>query len=361
MRQVRTRKRFDIVDYLPAIMGIIGVAMITVLLVLIFHTDIKTVKKSSLKAMPFSVDSTFVPFAGGAVFINNAESRLYYVDDRGEIMWGFAGTTEDMKIYASVSRAAVTTGKKLQVVNKEGALVFSKEFDKAISGIALGEKLTAVALSHSDDTIILNSAGEEIDRIASNSDCTNIRFGVYGTDSVWVITAETSGYSPVFQLSTYKYENEKTQTVTFDTDNQMMYDAVFCENLCYIFGTEKIMVRDCDYTGAVNNDYNANGYDVVASGIISGKMHILLMNNGNLKAIGEKAVKDVSCEEKIKCAAVSQKGYFGFSEYFMYKFNPKNGNYTKYRFPVKVDGLIQGNGYVFINSGSTVYRFDISA
>ena len=361
MRQVRTRKRFDIVDYLPAIMAVIGVAVITVLLVIIFHTDIKTVKRSSLKNMPFSAQSTYVPFAGGAVFIDNNENRLYYVDDRSEIMWGFAGTTEDMKLYASVSRAAVTTGKKLQVVNKDGTLVFSKEFDKAISDITLGEKLTAVALSHSDDTIILNAAGEEIDRITSNSNCTNIRFGVYTSDSVWVITAQTSGYSPVFQLSTYKYENEKTQTVTFDTDNQMMYDAVFCDNLCYIFGTEKIMVRDCNYTGAVNNDYSANGYDVVASGLISGKMHILLMNNGNLKAIGEKAVKDVPCEEKINCAAVSQKGYFGFSNYFMYKFNPKNGSYKKYRFPVKVDGLVQGDGYVFITSGSTIYRFDISA
>lgn len=361
MRQVRTRKRFDIVDYLPAIMSIIGIIVITVLLVLIFHTDIKTVRKSSLKKMPFSEESTYVPFAGGAVFIDNAESRLYYVDDRGEIMWGFSGTTEDMKIYASQSRAAVTTGKKLQVVSKDGVLVFSKEFDKAISGIALGEKLAAVALSHSDDTIVLNASGEEIDRITSNSNCTNIRFGVYGTDSVWVITAQTSGYSPVFQLSTYKYENEKTQTVTFNTDNQMMYDAVFCDNLCYIFGTEKIMVRDCDYTGAVNYDYNANGYDVVASGLISGKMHILLMNNGNFKAIAEKTVKDVSCEEKINFAAVSSKGYFGFSSYFMYKFNPKNGNYKKYRFPVKVDGITQGDGYVFINSGSTVYRFDISA
>lgn len=361
MRSVRTRKRVDITDIMPIILTVVGIITVTVLLFTVFHTDIKTVKESKLKLMPFDAESTYVPFCGGAVYIDGNEHCLYYVDDRGEVMWGYSGTTEDMKIYVSSSRVATVTGRKLQVINSDGEFIFSKEFEKSVSEIALGDKLTAVSLTNSDDTVILNAQGEEIDRITSNSSCTNIRFGVYSPDSVWVITVDTSGYSPEYQLYTYKYENEKTQTVTFDVDDQMIYDAVFADNLCYIFGTEKIMVRDCDYTGAVNYDYSANGYDVIASGQFKGKLHILLVNNGNLKAIGEKKATDIQCEEKINCAAVSQKGYFGFSNYFMYKFNPKNGKYTKYRFPVRVDGLVQGEGYVLINSNGHIYRYDISA
>ncbi len=357
MNTVRTRKRFDIADYLPYFIGVVSIVLIVALLSLAFRRDVKKINFSKLKAMPFSAESVFEPFAGGAVYIDNSDNCLYYVDDRGEKMWGFSGTTEDMKLYTSESRIAVTVGKKLQVINKEGNLVFSKEFEKTISDVAIGEKIMAVKLSHSDDTTVLNGTGEEIDRIVSNTNCTNIRFGTYSQGSIWVLTVENSGISPIFRLSTYKYENEKTQMVSFTEDNQMIYNAVFNGNLCYIFGTDKIMIRDCDYTGAVNLDYTANGYDVIATGLIKGNVNILMLNNGNLKSVTDKQVRDIPCEEKICFGAISSKGYYCFSNYFMYKFNDKNAKYKKYRFPVRVDNIVQGNGYVLVESENNVYRF----
>ncbi len=359
MQRVKRRKRFDLLNYLPFIIGAIVVILIIVLLTVFFSKDVKSIKLSDFKQLPIHAESNFTVFAGGIAYIDDTENCIYYMDDRGEIMWGFSGTVEGMKLYAGETKLGISVGKKLQVINKEGILEFSKEFEHSIATVAMGEKLIAVSLSTSDDTIILNSTGEEIDRIISSSNCTNIRFGVYGAgNSVWVITVENSGYYPKYQLSTYKYDTEKKQTVTFEVDNQMMYNAVFDENLCYIFGTEKIMIRDCDYTGSVNLDYTVNGYDVISCGRLNKTLHMLLLNDGRLKAIGT-GVMDIECEEKLNYAVVSHKNYYGFSHYFMYKIKPSSGKITKYRLPLKVEGLIQGNGYVIIESGGAMYRYNI--
>ncbi len=359
MNTVRTRKRFDIVNYIPLILGAIAVIAVIVLISVSVAGRDKRVKEKALELLPFKTSSTYVPFKDGVVYIDDEKSEIYYVDDRNETMWGFSGTVEGMELYAGKSKVAVTVGKKLQVIDVEGSLVFSKEFDKNISSVAVGEKLFAVSLSNSDDTIILNSNGEEIDRIISQVNNTNIRFGVYSDGSIWVITVENSGYRPEYQLSTYKYDTEKTQTVTFTDDSQMMYDAIFYDKLCYIFGTEKIMVRDCDYTGSVNRDYNVNGYDVVSYGVVDKNVNLLLMNGGKLKAIGEKGISDINCEEKINYAVVANKSYYGFSSYFMYKIKPSNGKITKYGFPVRIDNVIQGGDYVLIESGENVYRYSL--
>ena len=353
----KKRKRFDIVNFFPALLGIIAAILIIVIIALCMPKKIKSVSKSSLKALPFDENCNFEIFDNGIAYIT--DDRLYFLDDRNEIMWGFSGASEDMKIYTCSEKMGLVLGKKLQVVSRSGDLIFSKEFEKNISSVAMGDKLIAVSLSRSDDTIVLNSTGEEIDRIKSNSNCTNIRFGVFSTGSIWVITVENSGYSPKYTLSTYKYDTEKTQTVTFEDDSQMMYDAVFDEKLCYIFGTQKIMVRDCDYTGSVNYDYNVNGYDVLATGSAKNTMHILLNNNGNLKAIGSKGINNLECDEKILYASVANEHYYGFSNYFMYRFDPEKTSFVKYRFPVKIDGFVNGNGFAIILSDNTLYRYDI--
>ncbi len=359
MNIVKTRKRFDIVNYIPAILGAVALVLVIVLICVSFAGKIKSVKENDLQLLPFKMGSTYAPFAGGVVYIDNEKSELYYIDDRNEVMWGFSGTVQDMKLYPGENKIGITIGKKLQVINKDGFLVFSKEFDKNISAVAVSDKLIAVSLSNSDDTIILNGTGEEIDRIVSQVSGTNIRFGVYQEGSVWVISVENSGYKPEYQLSTYKYDTEKTQTVTFTDDSQMMYNAVFNDKTCYIFGTERIMVRDCDYTGSVHQDYNVNGYDVIAYNIIDKTVHLILDNGGRFKAIGTKGIMDLKCEEKLNFAAIAEKSYFGFSNYFMYKFSMSSGKVTKYRFPVRVDNIVQGDGYVIVESGENVYRYSL--
>ncbi len=358
MKVVKARKRFDIVNYIPAILVFLAVILVIVLLCVFLSGKTKSVDKDELELLPFKSNSNYVSFAGGASYIDNEKNQIFYVDDRNEIMWGFEGTIPEMKIYSGENKVGVAVGKKLQVIDKDGNFVFSKEFDKNISAVTLSDKLIAVSLSNSDDTIILNGTGEEIDRIFSAVNGTNIRFGVYAQNSVWVISVENSGYRPKYQLSTYKYDTEKTQTVTFTDDSQMMYDAYFDDKICYIFGTERIMVRDCDYTGSVHKDYNVNGYDVVACGKIDGTVHILLNNNGNVKAIGENGVSDIKCEEKLNFVAMSEENYYGFSEYFMYKIDPSDGETTKYRFPVKIDKVVQGDGYVMIQSDEDVFRYE---
>lgn len=360
MKLVRAKKRFDIVNYIPLILITVAVIAIIALVASAFAGNTKSVKKNELQLLPFNAESTYLPFADGAVYIDNLSQEIYYVDDRNEVMWGFSGAVEGMKLYAGENKIGVTVGKKLQVIDKEGHFVFSKEFDKNISAVTLSDKLIAVNLSNSDDLIILNGTGEEIDRIVSQVNGTNIRFGVYSQNSVWVITVENSGFKPEYQLFTYKYDTEKTQTVTFSDDSQMMYDAVFDDKICYIFGTERIMVRDCDYTGSVSKDYNVNGFDVVAHGKIGKSVHILLNNSGKIKAIGEKGIINLQCEEKLNFAAIGQKNYYGFSNYFMYQFRTKDGKATKYNFPVRIDNVMQGDNYILIQSGENIYRYSLA-
>ncbi len=357
MHTIKRRKRFDIINYIPYILGVIAITLVIVLVCSLFSQDIKKVKKSQLDLLPFKADRVYQAFAGGAVYIQ--EGNVYYVDDRNEVMWGFSNASDEMQLFAGENTVGIILGKKLQVINKAGNLVFTKEFAKNISSVAMGDKLIAVSLSNSDDTIILNSTGEEIDRIISNVNSTNIRFGVYSGNSVWVITVENTGLNSKYQLSTYKYDSGKTQTVAFSDDSQMMYDAVFNNNIAYIFGTEKIMVRDCDYTGSVHKDYNVNGYDVIACAKVDKSVNMLLINNGRLKAISEKGITDLNSREKILFASVYQKHYFAFSNYYMYKFKAKNGKVKQYRFPVRIDGVVQGQGYVLIRSGNELYRYSL--
>ncbi len=361
MRTLRTRKRFDIIDYIPFISAAVAIIVILSLIMLFVPDKVKSIADNELKALPIEKDYIYKVFGNGIAYIDPESGNLYYLDDRNEIMWGYSGADGNMKLYTCDTRIGIAEGKKLQVISKDGQHVFSKEFDRNIFDVAMGDKLIAVSLSHSDDTIILNSTGEEIDRITSNSNCTNIRFGVYSGGSVWVITVENSGYSPEYRLSTYKYDTGKTQTVTFEDDSQMMYDAAFDEKLCYIFGTERIMVRDCDYTGTVNYDYNVNGYDVISKGMSDKTMHILLLNNGYLKAISGRKVNNLQCPEKVMYAYVSEKHYYAFSNFFMYCFEPKSGKQIKYRFPMKIDGFTAGNGFAVIESDGFLYRYNIPA
>ncbi|MBR2860626.1 MAG: hypothetical protein IKB86_02165 [Clostridia bacterium] len=358
MNTVRNRKRFDIVNYLPIILALVAVAVIVAIIVAVFSGGGNEIKKNQLLLMDISAQSNYKTFADGIVYIDGEKGELYYVDDRGEKMWGFAGAQEEMLLCTSNKSVGVFLGKKLQVINSDGTLSFSKEFEKNIADVSLGENIIAVKLNLTDEIIILNKKGDEIDRISSNVNCTNIRFGVYADNSVWVISVENSAYKPEYQISTYKYTTEKTQTVSFREDSQMIYDAVFNSNLCYIFGTERILARDCDYTGAINVDYVVNGFEVSSFGIIDKQIHVLLLGEGRLKAIGGNGVSDIALKEKINFAVVANKEYYGFSNYFMYKIKP-NGKSTQYKFPVRVDKVVQGNNYVLIQSGDSLYRYGL--
>ncbi len=356
----KMRKRFDIVNFMPYILGIIALAVIAAIVAAVFSSKDRKVNNSALIKLPGGANENFVAFNGGIAYIDASSGNLYFVDDRGETMWGFSGASEGMKMYPGKTRLGVSLGKKLQVLNSAGTLAFSKEFERNISFVAMGEKLIAVNLSDSDDTVILNSTGEIIDSISSATGSTNIKFGVFGEgNSVWVISVENSGYVPKYMLSTYKYDTEKKQTVTFEVDDQMIYNAVFAGNVCYILGTEKIMLRDCDYTGSVNTDYTVNGYDVISYNLIGKKLNLLLLNNGYLKGINETGITDFPCQESLITAFVSKKNYYGFSSYFMYKINPKNKKCTAYRFPIKIEEVVHGDGYAVIKSDNVMYLYNI--
>ena len=169
MQRVKKRKRFDLLNYLPFLIGAIVILLVIVLLTVVFGRSEKSIKLSDFKLLPIHAESNFTVFAGGIAYIDDTENCIYYLDDRGEVMWGFSGTVDGMALYAGETKLGVCVGKKLQVINQEGILEFSKEFENSIAAVAMGEKLIAVSLSSSDDTIILNSTGEEIDRITSNS------------------------------------------------------------------------------------------------------------------------------------------------------------------------------------------------
>lgn len=354
MGTFRPKRRFDIINYIPAIIATVLVAVILILLFVSLDNHERKVKMRDLKQMTVNIDRA-VPFLRGVAYIDG--ENIYYVDDRNEKMWGFSGATEDMFLFSGKTRLACVTGKKLQIVNQKGDFAFSHEFDTNISSVSVGEKLIAVNLSNSDEMIVLNGTGEEIDRITSETDCTNIRYGVFSDESIWVITVENSGYVPKYRLSTYKYDTEKRQTVTFEVDNQMIYSAVFYENLCYIFGTDDVMVRDCNYTDTVKIDYAINGYDVSDYKRIGKNLNVLLLNNGNLKCIGKDGLKTVKCEEKINHAFILGKNYYGFSDYFMYKFSPDSLKGTKYRLPIKAEKIIDGEDFVLIISDNKMYRY----
>ena len=357
MELFKARKRFDIVHYVPFLLGAAAVILVAALLVLLWPRGERSVSRSAVKELPVPVDATYAVFESGIVYIDKSAGALYYMDDRMETMWGFSGTTDDMRLYTGAGRVGVAGAKKLQVIDKDGNLVFTKEFERAILDVAMGEKLIAVRLSQSDETILLNTTGEEIDRIISGSNETIIRFGVYATGSVWVITVENAGYAPVYRLSTYKYEKEKTQTANFEEDGQMIYNAAFDDNLCYLFGTGTILVRDCDYTDSVHKDYTVNGFDVADYGMQGKKLHLLLLGSGRLKAISDSGVKDFSCPEELLGAALSKSYYYGFSSYYLYRISPQSGQCTTYRFPLRVDALINGNGFVLVESDGKLFYY----
>lgn len=357
MLNVRPRKKFDIVNYLPYVTILVIVILVVVLLAAILPGKDKAVKMKQLQEIKIPVGCRYWPFAGGAVYVDENEQQLCCFDDRGELIWGFSGVVKDMNVVTGKNKIGVTVGRKLQVIDNTGNLVISTEFARPIASAALGEKLVAVSLTHSDEILILNTTGKEIDRITSSSDSTIIRFGVYGDNSVWVITVDDAGYSPRYQLSTYKYDAAKTQTVTFEDDSQMMYDAFFDEKICYIFGTQKLMVRDCDYTGMVNEDFVVNGFDVVAKGRIGKNTAILLKNERAAMAISNGKTKEIVCEEPLNALLVAGQNYYGFSEYRMYRIHPDSGKSEGFRFPVRIDDVAQGDGYCLIRSGEKIYRF----
>lgn len=356
MQRVRLKRRFDIARFLPAIIAVVLIAVIVAIVAFATTKREGKIKMRELTRVDANVEC-FVPFLSGVATIDG--ENIYYIDDRNEKMWGFSGATEDMKLYAGAERLGVAAGKKLQIISQDGKLAFSKEFEKNISSVVIGKKLIAVNLSNSDDMIILNSTGEEVDRIASEINGTNIRCGVFDDGGVWVITVENSGYVPKYYLSTYRYDTEKKQTITFEVDDQMMYNAVFDNDVCYIFGSEDIMVRDCNYTDTVKLDYSVNGFDVVDYKKIGKNLNMLLLNNGNLKAINGAGLKDYFIEEKVQWAHVSNKNYYAFNRYFMYKIKPSSAKYSVYKFPVAVEDLINANDYVLIVSDGVLYRYDV--
>lgn len=356
MQRFRLRKRFDIARFIPAIIAVLLIAVIVAAVAFSTTKREGKVKMGQLTKLDANIDR-FVPFLSGVATIEG--ENIYYIDDRNEKMWGFSGATEDMLLYAGAERLGVTAGKKLQVISQDGKLAFSKEFEKNISSVVIGKKLIAVNLSNSDDMIILNSTGEEVDRIASEVNGTNIRCGVFDAGGVWVITVENSGYVPKYHLSTYRYDTEKKQTVTFEVDDQMMYNAVFDNDICYIFGSEDIMVRDCNYTDTVKLDYSVNGFDVVDYKKIGKNVNMLLLNNGNLKAINGDGLNDYFIEEKVQWAHVSSKNYYAFNRYFMYKIKPSSAKYSVYKLPIAVDDLINADDYVLIVSSGELYRYNV--
>lgn len=356
MQRFRIKRRFDIANYIPAIIAVVLIGVIIAVIAFATTKREGKVKISEFTRLDVNIER-FVPFLSGVATIEG--ENIYYVDDRNEKMWGFSGATEDMILYAGSERLGVSAGRKLQVLSADGKLAFSKEFEKNISSVVIGKKLIAVNLSGSDDMIIVNSTGEEVDRIASEVNGTNIRCGVFDDGGIWVITIENSGYTPKYHLSTYRYDTEKKQTITFEVDDQMMYNAVFDGNLCYIFGSEDIMVRDCNYTDSVKFDYSVNGFDVVDYKKIGKNINMLLLNNGNLKAINASGLKDYYIEEKISWAHISSKNYYGFNKYFMYKIKPSTTKYSVYKLPLAIDEMINAGEYVLIMSGGQLYHYAV--
>lgn len=329
--------------------------------------------KKELVQLSIPTSAQAVPFAGGTAYLNAAEGKLFYLNAKGNPLWGFEGAVDGMRLVAGHNSLAAYISTKLQMISKDGALLFSKTYDYPIQKLAMGNDIYVI-LQMPEGTVsnllVLNSKGEVIDTLTEQTNQRLLDFGTFGNNGIWVITVDTGGISPEYKFSTYRYDPQKRITVSHNESGQIIYRPVFGENTISLVCSDEIIA--IDYTGKEQRRTRVNGYEYLASSSGSKAEDVLL---AKLDAAGNRIpdFDELLCvnsqgqafklnvNEPVVSAAVTKEYYYIFTKYKILRYDKKKLKVKEYIVPEPVNGVVgENDNHILLFCNKAVYNLALS-
>lgn len=309
-----------------------------------------------------------IPFDEGCAYIDNEKGELYYQDSDGYVMWGYSGTTDQMKTRASTGRLAVYASSKLQMISSSGEFLYSKVYDYPIQDLRISDNLCIMLQIHGAKNYlnVIDSQGEIIDTIEQKENEIFLSYGIFTTDnsSVYIITANTSGISPIYRFTTYRYQDQKHITVSYSEYNQIIYNPVFQSDKISLMGSHEII--NIDYSGKTlsrtrcigyeskENNYSNNSNVLILSSVSQNpdadKKLLCILNTGVSYFIEE--------DYKIIASAITKKYLYVFTEHYLYTYDINSLYKVTYPMPQNIKNVFVNGNTAYI-TGKDVFRLEL--
>lgn len=344
------------------------IVLLSALLIIIFSPKPYGRLDNNISLTELEPSYEITPFYKGCAYINKASGELYYIDKDGYKLWGYSGATEQTKMRVSDNRLAVFASSKLQMVSASGEYIYSKVYDYPIQDLQISDSICVMRQIRGakDYLVVIDKDGGILDTIVHSDAETILAFGVFSNDdtSIWIITADVSGITPVYRFTTYKYDSAKHITVSYSEYSQIIYKPVFKDDKICLLGSHEIIYLD--YSGRVISRTRCVGYEVKKDDYSCNTNVFLLSSVGHINGSDKKLLCILNSgvsyfieeEDTIIASVVTEKYMYVFTSYYMYSYNLSNFYKITYPLPEKIDKVFAKNNVCYLK-GSNVFRLEL--
>lgn len=277
-RRTATRKRKNARRKL-IILSIFGVTVAALaVFAIIFLIPPAGIKELSFAAMPFTAEDEFVPFRGGAVYLDKQKQELHYVDGDGKTGWGFTNADPALQLTASYEMVAAYAGDKVQIISSTGKVILNKQYESAVRSVRCGKSSIAVVITdqslvtdENDGSVILvyNMDGVLLDRLDDLA-FELIDYGFFGEDdSLYAIHASNGLASTASRLTVFSPSSQKTIGYV-SIENELIYDAYFTSSTITAICSNGIYTYN--YRGDLHDSTPLSGYVVLDGTVQNNKV-----------------------------------------------------------------------------------------
>jgi len=350
------------------IFSVCFIVLLSALLIFIFSPRPYGRLEDKLTVTELSPSYEITPFDKGCAYINRENGELYYIDEDGYKLWGYSGATEQTKMRVSNTRLAVFASSKLQMVSSSGEYIYSKTYDYPIQDLQISDSICIMRQIRGamDYLVVIDKNGEILDTIVHEHAETILSFGVFTNDdsSIWIITADVSGITPIYRFKTYKYDSAKHITVSYSEYNQIIYKPIFKKDKICLLGSHEIIYLD--YSGKVISRTRCVGYEVKKNDYSCNPNVFLLSSVGDLTGSDKKLLCVLNSgisyfveeDYPIISSVVTEKYMYVFTNHYMYRYDFSGFYKVTYPLPEKINNVYAKNNVCYI-VGESIYRLEL--
>ena len=236
--QKRTNKKKSIVIVVAII------AAISVFLIYLFFFSGFKISKATLLDLEMDVPENVSGTNDGFVFLD--DNDLCYYDFKGEEIWKLSVDGTLSNLQTSKNAVCLYNDKIIQLFSYDKRQLFATSIDDNIEKVYCGDNAVAVLTIKTNQDGMESSNIDTYDldgKLVGRIELKNMKildFGIYGTsDTLWVLSLETTGVIPVSYIATYKLDSTTTGSIKMNT--QIVERTFITDDSIIVSGTSTVV------------------------------------------------------------------------------------------------------------------------
>ena len=352
--KVRTFKKL-----LPLIVSGAVLICAAIALLIFIHPKSQLEKKV---AMPFSPSMPVAVSAAGIFYSDG--TYLHCLNTAGAEKWNTPLAFSTGSLFASEKFVAAYSDAIVQVFSVRGASLFAKNIDGTIKRIICSDARIGIfyQIDENNYLLVTDSSGQQIE-LFDFSKQNILDYGFYQSESLWVLSLDTSGVTAISRITTYK--PGKSITGSMEMKEHLVDRVRIYNESMYVFSTTYLMTYD--FYGKQQNATMTYGLKYMDMVISSGNPVFVCINRTeeefSVVTLISPAVSKTSFTLSTPAIGVSviKDNFYCLSTSALYKYSATGKLLGSLELDDEYDGITgTDQSFIFLNKGTTCYLLPLN-